>query len=51
MIQHNSLKGALKRIFGDKIYISKDEEHHRSINIKQETPVMIFEQNKKLRKS
>ena len=39
----NNLKGALKRTFGDKIHISKNEENHESINIKQNAPAMIFE--------
>ena len=50
-LTYNSMKGALKHIFGDKIInISKDEEYYWGVNVKQEESAVIFEQNKNFKK-
>ena len=48
-LTYNSMKAALKRIFSDKISISKDENYY-DVFIKQEEPATIFEQNKMKKK-
>ena len=45
-----NMKGALKRIFGDKIS-SRGNEYDDNMIIKQEESAFIFEQNKKIRKN
>ena len=47
-LTYNSMKAALKRIFSDKISISKDENYY--VFIKQEESATIFEQNKMKKK-
>ena len=49
-LTHNSMKAALKRIFSDKISISKDENYHDDVFIKREESAMILEQNKMKKK-
>ena len=44
------MKAALKRIFGDKINTSMNEEHNGNSIIKQEESAMVFEQSKNRKK-
>ena len=49
-LTYDSMKAALKRIFGDKISTSKDEDYYNDVYVKQEESAMIFEQNKSKKK-
>ena len=49
-LTYYSMKAALKRIFSDKISISKDENYHDDVFIKREESAMILEQNKMKKK-
>ena len=44
------MKAALKRIFGDKINTSMNEEHNGNNIIKREESAMVFEQSKNRKK-
>ena len=49
-LTYNSMKAALKRIFGDKISNLKDENCYDDVYVKQEESAMIFEHNKSKKK-
>ena len=46
-LTYNSMKAGLKRIFGDKINTSMNEDYNGNSSIKQEEYAMVFEQGKK----